>query len=99
MKNYKPLKYGNCYTIGQYDDDYKAIIINDGIYGWYTWENVEAAQNAADAYNNFMGNEWLKNKRYGTVETITDANIDDYDLDTVSLYGAFGLVDLEEGKK
>ena len=31
MKNYIVIKEGNRYTIGEYDEGYKAYIINDGI--------------------------------------------------------------------
>lgn len=90
-KNYKVLKEGNRYTIGEYDEGYKAYIINDGICQYYWWDNEEDAQAAADAYNAYEGQEWLGQHGYGN-DTIDADEIDDMDPDMVELYRLFGAV-------
>ena len=89
---YTVLTEGNRYTIGKYDEGYKAYIINDGICGYYYWDTKEDAQAAADAYNVYEGCEWLGQHGYGN-DRISADEIDDADPDMVDLYRLFNAVD------
>lgn len=92
MKNYTVIKERDRYTIGEYDEGYKAYIINDGICQYYYWGTKEAAQAAADAYNAYDGSEWLGEHGYGN-DRIYLGEINDVDADMVDLYRLFGAVD------
>jgi hypothetical protein len=92
MKNYKVIKDGDRYTIGEYSESYDAYIINDGICNYYWWDTQEAAQEAADTYNVYDGMEWLGQHGYGN-DTIDSDEIDDMDAEMVTLYRLFGAVD------
>lgn len=91
MKNYKVIKDGERYTIGEWDECRKAYIINDGICTYYWWDTADAAQEAADAYNAYEGYEWLGQHGYGN-DTISADEVDDMDTDMVDLYRLFGAV-------
>ena len=97
MKNYKVLKEGNRYTIGEWDESYQAYIMNDGIYGYYWWDREHDAQIAADTYNVYDGNEWLGQHGYGN-DTISEDEIDDMDSEMVELYKLFNAIDYEENE-
>jgi hypothetical protein len=90
-KNYKVIKEGNRYTIGQWDEGYKAYIINDGIYGYYWWDNQKEAQEAANAYNNYNGCEWLGQHGYGN-DIIDEDDMWDTDAEMVDLYKLFRAI-------
>ena len=93
MKNYQVVKENDGrYTIGEFDDDYKAYIINDGIYGYYHWSTKTAAQEAAKAYNEYSGNEWLGQHGYGN-DVIREGDMDDADPDMIELYRLFDAVE------
>lgn len=91
LKNYRVVKDGDRYTIGEWDDGYKAYIVNDGIFQYYWWDDVGAAQFAADAYNKYVGNEWLGQHGYGN-DVINKNEISDYDPEMVSLYNLFNAI-------
>jgi len=93
MKKYQVVKENDGrYTIGEYDEGYKAFIINDGIYGYYHWDNEAAAQEAAKAYNEYTGNEWLSQHGYGN-DVIHADDMDDVDIEMVELYRLFNAVE------
>lgn len=92
MKHYTPIKEGNRYTIGEYDEDYKAYIINDGICRFYWWNSRDDAQAAADAYNAYNGLEWLGQHGYGN-DFIHSDEADTSDQDMIDLYQLFGATD------
>ena len=96
MKKYQVVKENDGrYTIGEYDEGYKAFIINDGIYGYYHWDNEAAAQEAAKAYNEYQGNEWLGQHGYGN-DVIREGDMDDADPDMIELYRLFDAVEEEK---
>lgn len=88
-KNYKSIKDRTRWTIGEWDEGYKAYIINDGICGYYWWDSESAAQEAADAYNSYEGCEWLGQHGYGN--DVVDAD-DDVDAEMYDLYRLFGAI-------
>jgi len=96
-KNYTVIKANDGrYTIGQYDEEYEAYIVNDGICNYYWWDSEAEAQLAADAYNEYDGFEFyegLGNHGYG-YDTITQDDIENYDLDTalINLYRLFHAI-------
>jgi len=92
MKNYKVIKDGDRYTIGNWDDSYNAYIINDGICNYYWWDTEEAAQEAADAYNEYEGCEWLGDHGYGS-DTLTADEAETMDPEMVALYRLFGAIE------
>lgn len=92
MKNYKAIKEGNHYTIGAWDDGYEAYIINDGIYGYYWWDDEADAQAAAEAYNAYDGIEWLGQHGYGN-DAILGSEIKKTDTKMVKLYKLFNAID------
>lgn len=85
------IKEGDRYTIGQFDEDYDAFIINDGICNYYFWSTEEEAQEAANAYNSFDGLEWLDEHGYGN-DTLDVYEIEDADPDMVDLYRMFNAI-------
>lgn len=93
MKNYRVIKDYDRYTIGEYIETANAYIINDGICQYYWWGDQYAAQEAADAYNEYEGPEWLGQHGYGN-----DRIPEDYeDENLVNLYRLFDAVDPVEG--
>lgn len=81
---YKVYKIGDKYTIGIYDEGYKAIILDD-IFDHFFWNTEEAAQAAADAYNNYEGIEFLgQMKKNGeksiAADCLTEEEIKLYEL-------------------
>ena len=93
MKKYQVVKENDGrYTIGEYDSDYEAYIINDGICGYYHWSTKTAAQEAAKAYNEYSGNEWLGQHGYGN-DVIHADDMDDMDPDMIELYRLFDAVE------
>jgi len=91
MKNYRVIKEGDRFTIGSWDEGYKAYIVNDGIYGYYYWDSEQEAQAAADTYNAYEGCEWLGQHGYGN-DTISESEIDDMDAEMVELYRLFNAI-------
>lgn len=89
MKNYKVLKDGARYTIGQYDEGYKAYITNDGICQYYWWDTEEDAQAAADAYNAYEGCEWIGERGRGN-DIVYEQ--DSTDEGMIALYRFFNAV-------
>lgn len=92
MKNYKAIKEGEGYTIGNWDNDRKAYIINDGIYGYYRWKSKEEAQRAAEAFNEYEGCEWLGQHGYGNDIIDLDEDGDCCSDEMIELYLLFGAV-------
>lgn len=84
-KQYQALKLGDQWTIGEISGD--AIIINDGIYAYYKWETKEAAEKAAQSYNEYEGSEWL-----GQHGFIFESDLDDYEEEMIELYRLFGAI-------
>lgn len=95
MKNYIVIKEGNRYTIGEYDEGYKAYIINDGICGYYYWDTEHEAQIAADTYNTYDGCEWLGEHGYGN-DKIDEEDIDNMDVEMVELYRLFNAINYQD---
>jgi hypothetical protein len=92
-RDYEVIKEYDRYTIGEYDDGYKAYIINDGICGYYHWPTEAEAQAAADAYNAYDGWEALGQHGYGN--DIIDRADEDFDPDDemFELYRLFGAIE------
>ena len=106
--NYETIKDGDRYTIGEYNESYKAFIINDGICQYYWWDTEEEAQEAADALNAYGGlsglgdhgsgydkiyaQEWLLQNGYEADDDIDDILADEPDF---QLYKLFHAVDYE----
>ena len=90
-KNYQVIKEGNRYTIAEWDEGYKAFIINDGIFQSYYWDTEIEAQNAAEKYNNYQGCEWLAQHGYGN-DKIYKSEIKEYDKEMIALYEAFNAI-------
>lgn len=84
---YEPVKYGDKYTIAEFDDEYKAYIINDNIYGFYTWNTKAEAQRACDLCNNYYGETFLYQH-----QPIFENELDDYDEELIEIYEAFNMV-------
>lgn len=93
MRHYKVYKVGSRYTIGEFDESYNAVIINDGICQYYWWDTPEAAQEAADAYNAYNGEEWLGQHSYGN-DYIHADEADSCSQEMIDLYRLFGATDL-----
>lgn len=91
MTNYQVIKEGDRYTIGVYDQDTDAFIINDGICNYYFWETKEEAQEAADAYNAYEGLEWLGEHGNGN-DTLNADELEESDTDMVELYALFNAI-------
>lgn len=93
-RNYKVIKEGDRYTIGEWDEGYQAFIVNDGICQYYWWSSAEDAQQAADAYNAYEGAEWLGQHGYGGDRiSRSEINDDNENSEIVNLYSLFGAID------
>jgi hypothetical protein len=92
IRNYRVIEDGGRYTIGEWDEGYRAYIVNDGICQYYWWGSKKDAQKAADAYNVYDGNEWLGQHGYGN-DKIYANEIDDMDPAMVDLYRLFNAVE------
>lgn len=91
MNCYEVIEDHGRFTIGEFDPSSTAYIINDGICNYYWWDTKEAAQEAADAYNEYDGEEWLGQHGYGN-DVIHEDEIDTVDEKMLELYKLFGAV-------
>lgn len=89
--NYKVIKDGNRYTIGEYDKGYNAYIVNDGICCYYWWPTEAEAQAAADAINRY-GSYWLGQHGYGN-DRLSANDMHDVDPDMWETYRLFHAID------
>lgn len=94
MKHYEPIQEGDRWTIGEWDKDYKAYNVDDGICQYYYWDSLEAAKAAADAYNAYTGLEWLAQHREGN-DTMTPSEGED-NPEMFELYSLFGAIEPDE---
>lgn len=94
MKNYEVIKDKGRFTIGEFDPSYNAYIINDGICNYYWWGTKEEAQEAAEAYNEYEGEEWLGEHGNGN-DVIYEDEIEDVSEEMLELYKLFGAVKSE----
>lgn len=92
MKNYRAIKAGNKYIIGNYDENLDLYDVTDGIFGYYKWDTEEEAQEAAEALNEYEGSQWLGQHKEGN--DIIDLDDDDccYSDEMLELYLLFGAV-------
>lgn len=100
MKHYEVVKEGEgYYCIAEFNAEYQAYIINDGIYGHYHWSTEAEAQAAADAYNAYDGVCFLDQHGYGSDTMTADEaqeELEHGDPDLVRLYDLFGAIDPPE---
>jgi hypothetical protein len=93
---YEALKDGDRYTIGVYDEGYKAYIVNDGICNYYWWDTEVEAQEAADALNSYEGCHGLGEHGYGN-DKITQSEAEEAgETELVILYRLFNAIVCEE---
>lgn len=91
MRNYKPIKNYNEWTIGETTEHGEAII-NDGICGVYWWNSEAEAADAAAAYNNYEGIEGLGQHGYGN-DRLSLAEQVSAEPELLELYRLFNAVD------